>query len=152
MIKNFYSKKKRVLHPLSCWDIISYQFSILPCRWDLEALEKKKLELSWNINFDSIQMNQRHAFLVVDTCHRICYKSRNFNKFLRCFLQQSLSFSYDQILTHWISGLLINNRVGESIHAGFVTITAKQHSVKIFPLLTRKKVITHFFILACPLS
>jgi hypothetical protein len=146
MTKVFRSTKKRVIHPLSCWDIITHQFSTLPNRGDLKMLENKKVQNNWTINFKAVLEKPYHSFIVIDTGYRICCKSKKFNQ-LRLFHSYVPSTTHKADVVALIKEFFNEKQFPTEPSWLSIGEVIPYYDIKFFPLATINFNVTHFFIL-----
>ena len=146
MTKVFRPKKKRVIHPLSCWDIITYQLSTLPNRWDLRMLEIKKRQNNWTIDFNIVLEKPYHSFIVLDLGYRICCKSKKFDLLLP-FRSYPPSTTHKSNVVARIKEIFNKKQLPTKPTSMSSNDVIPNHNIKFFPLQAANFKLTHFFIL-----
>ena len=138
------SPRRRVMHPLFCWDIVLYQLSSMHYRWDLRIIENKKQQYKWKTDFYSILQKGYHSFLVVDSSWRIFCRSKRASEFLK-YLSQLPSFTR---LTRFqrLHHLLTNRKLNVPFLITNIGITPN-FIIEIFPIAPHENRRGHYFVL-----
>jgi hypothetical protein len=138
------STRKKVIHPLFCWDIVLHQLSSIHYRWDQSTIENKKRQYNWKMDFHSILQKGYHSFLVVDASCRIFCQSKRATEFLK-HLSQLSSFTR---LTRFqrIRRLLTNRQLNMPFLITNISM-APNFIIEIFPIAPNESRRSHFFVL-----
>jgi hypothetical protein len=144
MKKAALSGKKKVIHPLFCWDVVSLQLSKIYYRWDLMIIERARQQYNWEMDFSSILAKPYHSFLVIDSSCRIRCRSKKSSEFLQELSQLS---SFARLTTFQrLQHLFICSPPNMS-HPFVIKGVRPDFSVKVFRIEGNENGHHHFFVL-----
>lgn len=72
--------KKKLMHPLLCWDIIADRMISSTYEKDLKALQDLKKKYKWNMNVTTLLKGNFDAIVITDVKENICWTSTGFEQ------------------------------------------------------------------------